>query len=82
MSDKNFKVKNGADIGGTVTATAFAGDGSALTGISSSYLAPTIGSTSIASGATVTTISGLTDIVLNGPGSVADELTLLLMGAL
>ena len=37
---------------------------------------------SIASGATVTTISGLTDIVLNGPGSVADELTLLLMGAL
>ena len=82
MSDKNFKVKNGADIGGTVTATAFAGDGSALTGISSSYSAPTLGSTSIASGATVTTISGLTDIVLNGPGSVADELTLLLMGAL
>jgi len=46
------------------------------------YSAPTLGSTSIASGATVTTISGLTDIVLNGPGSVADELTLLLMGAL
>ena len=48
----------------------------------SGYSAPTLGSTSIASGATVTTISGLTDIVLNGPGSVTDELTLLLMGAL
>jgi hypothetical protein len=46
------------------------------------YSAPTIGSTSIASGATVTTLSGLTDIVLNGPGSVKDELTLLLMGAI
>jgi tetrahydromethanopterin S-methyltransferase subunit B len=46
------------------------------------YSAPTLGSTSIASGATVTTISGLTDIVLDGPGSVKDELTLLLMGAL
>jgi hypothetical protein len=48
----------------------------------SGYSAPTLGSTSIASGATVTTISGLTDIVLEGPGSVTDELTLLLMGAL
>jgi hypothetical protein len=46
------------------------------------FSAPTLGSTVINSGATVTTISGLTDIVLNGPGSVADELTLLLMGAL
>jgi hypothetical protein len=48
----------------------------------SGYSAPTLGSTSIASGATVTTISGLTDIVLNGPGSVTDQLTLILMGAL
>jgi hypothetical protein len=51
-------------------------------GTVTSYSAPTLGSTSIASGATVTTISGLTDIVLNGPGSVTDELTLLLMGAI
>jgi len=46
------------------------------------YSAPTLGSTSIASGATVTTINGMTDIVLNGAGSIQDELTLLLMGAL
>jgi hypothetical protein len=46
------------------------------------YSAPTLGSTSITSGATVTTISGMTDIVLNGAGSIQDELTLLLMGAL
>ena len=51
-------------------------------GTVTTYSAPTLGSTSIASGATVTTISGLTDIVLNGPGSVADELALILMGAL
>ena len=55
--------------------------GATVTGISS-YSAPTLGSTSIASGATVTTISGLTDIVLNGPGSIADELALIMMGAL
>ena len=65
----------------------------------SGYSAPTLGSTVINSGATVTTIAGLTltaptltgtvtasgDIVLsgtNGPGSVTDELMLLLMGAL
>jgi hypothetical protein len=46
------------------------------------YSAPTIGSTTIASGSTVTTLSGVTDIVLNGAGSVQDELTLILMGAL
>jgi len=61
-------------------------DSSTATGIKwaavSGYSAPTLGSTTIASGATVTTISGLTDVVLNGPGSVADELALILMGAL
>jgi hypothetical protein len=46
------------------------------------YSAPTLGTTVVTSGVTITIISGLTDIVLNGPGSVADELTLLLMGAL
>jgi hypothetical protein len=46
------------------------------------YSAPTLGTTVVTSGVTITTISGLTDIVLNGPGSVADELTLILMGAL
>jgi hypothetical protein len=68
-------------------------------GTVSGYSAPTLGSTSIASGATVTTVAGLTltaptltgtvtasgDINLSaagGPGSVIDEFTLLLMGAL
>ena len=46
------------------------------------YSAPTLGTTVVTSATTITTISGLTDVVLNGPGSVADELTLLLMGAL
>jgi hypothetical protein len=61
-------------------------DSSTATGLKwstvSGYSAPTLGSTSIASGSTVTTISGMTDIVLNGAGSIQDELTLLLMGAL
>jgi hypothetical protein len=46
------------------------------------YSAPTLGTTVVTSGVTITTISGLTDVVLNGPGSVADELALFLMGAL
>jgi hypothetical protein len=63
------------------------------------YSAPTLGSTSIASGDTVTTISGLTlsgatlsstttvsgDIdmtMAGGPGSLKDEFTLILIGAL
>jgi hypothetical protein len=61
-------------------------DSSTATGLTwstvSGYSAPTIGSTSIASGATVTTLSGVTDIVLTGAGSIQDELTLILMGAL
>jgi hypothetical protein len=46
------------------------------------YSAPTLGTTVVTSGATITTISGLSDIVLNGAGSVQDNLTLMLMGAL
>ena len=58
-------------------------DGSTASwGAVAGYSAPTLGTTVVTSGVTITTISGLTDIVLNGPGSVADELTLLLMGAL
>jgi hypothetical protein len=61
-------------------------DSSTSTGLTwstvSGYSAPTIGSTSIASGATVTTLNGVVDIVLTGAGSIQDELTLLLMGAL
>jgi hypothetical protein len=51
-------------------------------GTVSGYNAPTLGTTVVTSGVTITTISGLTDVVLNGPGSVADELALILMGAL
>ena len=51
-------------------------------GTVSGYNAPTLGSTTVTSGATITTISGLTDVVLTGAGSVQDELTLILMGAL
>jgi hypothetical protein len=61
-------------------------DSSTATGLTwstvSGYSAPTLGTTVVTSGVTITTISGLTDIVLNGPGSVADELALILMGAL
>ena len=46
------------------------------------YSAPTLGTTVVTSGVTITTISGLTDIVLNGAGSIQDEFTLILMGAL
>jgi hypothetical protein len=61
-------------------------DSSTATGLTWStvtgYSAPTIGSTAITSGATITTLNGVTDIVLTGAGSIQDELTLLLMGAL
>jgi hypothetical protein len=46
------------------------------------YTTPTIGTTPITSGATVPTLDGVTDIVLTTPGSIKDELTLLLMEAL
>jgi hypothetical protein len=51
-------------------------------GTVSTYSAPTLGTTVVTSGTTVTTITGLTDVVLTGAGSIQDELTLLLMGAL
>jgi hypothetical protein len=58
--------------------------GSAWTAINttSSYSAPTLGTTLIASGTTITTLDSMVDIVLTGPGSIKDELTLLLMEAL
>jgi hypothetical protein len=75
------------------------GSGTLSWGTVTGYSAPTLGSTSIASGATVTTINDLTlsaptltgtvtasgDINLTaagGPGSLIDELTLLLIGAI
>jgi hypothetical protein len=85
------KTLSGATLTGTLTAASTSGTAgqyleSTGTGVQwttvTGYSAPTLGSTTVTSGATITTISGLTDIVLNGPGSVADELTLLLMGAL
>jgi hypothetical protein len=85
------KTLSSATLTGTLTAASTSGTTgqyleSTGTGVRwttvSGYSAPTLGSTTVTSGATITTISGLTDIVLNGPGSVADELTLLLMGAL
>lgn len=97
-----------ATVTGTITAGGSTGSAgkyleSTGTGVQwttvTGYAAPTLGSTQIASGATVTTIAGLTlssptitgtanvtgDINLsavNGPGSLIDELNLLMMGAL
>jgi hypothetical protein len=82
-----------------LSADSTAGTGLAWVTPAAGYSAPTLGSTSITSGATVTTIAGLTltaptltgtvtasgDINLSaagGPGSIVDELTLILMGAL
>jgi hypothetical protein len=68
----------------SVTGVMSVWSGSAWVAINSasSYSAPTLGSTLISSGTTVTTLEGVVDIVLNGPGSIKDELTLLLMEAL
>jgi hypothetical protein len=82
---------SGATLSGTLTAGGGVGTNgqylqSTSTGVQwatvTGYSAPTLGSTALTSGATITTISGLTDIVLNGPGSIKDELTLIMMGAL
>jgi hypothetical protein len=48
----------------------------------SSYSAPTLGTTVVTSGTTITTITGMTDITLTAPGSIKDQLTMLLMGAI
>jgi hypothetical protein len=85
------KTLSAATLTGTLTAASTSGtNGQYLqttgTGVQwatvTGYSAPTLGSTALTSGATITTISGLTDIVLTGAGSVQDELTLILMGAL
>jgi hypothetical protein len=85
------KTLSAATLTGTLTAASTSGTAgqyleSTGTGVQwttvSGYSAPTLGSTTVTSGATITTISGLTDVVLTGVGSVQDELTLLLMGAL
>jgi len=82
---------NNATLTGTLTAGASSGTngqylqttGSGVQwGTVTGYSAPTLGTTVVTSGTTITTISGLTDVVLNGVGSVQDELTLFLMGAL
>lgn len=46
------------------------------------YTAPTLGTTVVTSAATITTLEGVVDIVLTGPGSIKDKLILLLMEAL
>jgi hypothetical protein len=85
------KTLSSATLTGTLTAASTSGTNgqylqSTGTGVQwatvTGYSAPTLGSTALTSGATITTISGLTDIVLTGAGSVQDELTLILMGAL
>ena len=75
------KTLSAATLTGTLTAASTSGtNGQYLqttgTGVQwatvTGYSAPTLGSTALTSGATITTISGLTDIVLNGPGSIKD----------
>jgi hypothetical protein len=86
------KTLSAATLTGTLTAASTSGTngqylqttgtGVQWASVPAGYSAPTLGSTTVTSGATITTISGLTDIVLTGAGSVQDELTLILMGAL
>jgi hypothetical protein len=82
---------NNATITGTLTAGASSGtNGQVLQstgtgtqwGTVAGYSAPTLGTTVVTSGTTITTITGMTDIVLTSSGSIKDQLTLILMGAL
>jgi len=57
MADKNFKVKNGLDANGTVTATEFSGSGASLTNIPNSALTNssiTVNGSPVSLGGTVT----------------------------
>jgi len=81
-NDTPVIVTAAATNGYVLTVDSAATSGLAWSAPTAGYLEPTLGTTVVTSGVTITTISGLTDVVLNGPGSVADELTLLLMGAL
>jgi hypothetical protein len=57
MSDKNFKVKNGLDANGTVTAIEFSGSGASLTSIPNSALTNssiTVNGSPVSLGGTVT----------------------------
>jgi hypothetical protein len=82
------KTLSSATLTGTLTAASTSGTNgqylqSTGTGVQwATVTGYSLGSTTLTSGTTITTISGLTDIVLNGAGSVQDELTLILMGAL
>ena len=79
-ADTPGKLAVGTD-GQVLTVSSTAALGLTWTTISG-YSAPTLGTTVVTSGVTITTISGLTDVVLNGPGSITDEFSLILMGAL
>lgn len=60
MADKNFKVKNGLDATGTITATTFSGSGANLTNIPNSALTNstiTINGTAISLGSSTTVSS-------------------------
>ena len=80
-ADTAGKLSVGSD-GQVLTASSTAALGLTWSSPAAGYSAPTLGTTVVTSGVTITTISGLTDVVLNGPGSLADEIALLLMGAL